>query len=86
MPLKPVPAGSVRARGRLGEKRCPMYDAAVKLVLETNRPTSSFIQRRLNIGYNRAANLIETMEQAGIVSQPNAAGKREILVKNREGL
>lgn len=73
------------AGGGSGEKD-PLYDAAVKLVLETNRPTSSFIQRRLNIGYNRAANLIETMEQAGIVSQPNAAGKREILVKNREGL
>lgn len=85
MPLKPVPAGSVRAPGAARGKRSPVRRGR-KLVLETNRPTSSFIQRRLNIGYNRAANLIETMEQAGIVSQPNAAGKREILVKNREGL
>ena len=73
-------------RGRNGEKD-PLYDEAVQLVLEQRRASTSFVQRRFSIGYNRAANLLESMEAAGIVSKANAAGKkREILVKEEGGI
>jgi DNA segregation ATPase FtsK/SpoIIIE, S-DNA-T family len=62
-----------------GEKD-PRYDEAVAAVLESRQPTISYIQRRLRIGYNGAARLIEAMEQAGVVTRPNAMGKREVLV------
>ncbi len=65
-------------------ERDPLYDQAVRMVLEDKRPTTSYVQRRFNIGYNRAANLLEAMEDAGIISKPNPAGKREILVRSGE--
>jgi len=58
----------------------PMYDQAVEVVMKTRRPSISLVQRHLRIGYNRAARLIEAMEQAGLVSAMNAAGNREVLV------
>jgi S-DNA-T family DNA segregation ATPase FtsK/SpoIIIE len=61
-----------------------LYDQAVAIVLRDKKPTTSYIQRRLSIGYNKAASLIEKMEQEGIVSAPNVAGKREILVAGGE--
>ena len=65
----------------------PLYDEAVQMVIQHKRAATSFVQRRFNIGYNRAANLLESMEAAGIVSKPNPAGKREVLVKdNTEAL
>ncbi len=70
--------------GRSGEKD-PLYDEAVQVVLESGRVSTSFVQRRFSIGYNRAANIIESMEAAGIVSRANAAGKREILVHDVAG-
>jgi S-DNA-T family DNA segregation ATPase FtsK/SpoIIIE len=57
----------------------PMYDQAVEVVMKTRRPSISLVQRHLRIGYNRAARLIEAMERAGLVSQMNAAGNREVL-------
>lgn len=57
-----------------------LYDEAVKIVLEDKRPTISYVQRKLRIGYQRAARLIETMEEQGIVSAPASNGNREILV------
>jgi DNA segregation ATPase FtsK/SpoIIIE, S-DNA-T family len=66
-----------------GEKD-PRYDEAVAAILESRQPTISYIQRRLRIGYNGAARLIEAMEQAGIVTRPNAMGKREVLVPKSE--
>ena len=57
-----------------------LYDKAVQLVTTENRPSISYLQRRLGIGYNRAANLIEKMEQEGVVSKPNSMGKRRVLV------
>lgn len=61
-----------------------LYDQAVAIVLRDKKPTTSYIQRRLSIGYNKAASLIEKMEQKGVISAPNAAGKREILVAGGE--
>lgn len=57
----------------------PLYDQAVQIVTETRRASASGIQRRLKIGYNRAARLIEAMEQAGIVSTQGSNGMREVL-------
>jgi len=56
-----------------------LYDRAVALVVRDQKASTSYIQRRLAIGYNRAADLMERMEQDGIVSPPNHSGKREIL-------
>jgi S-DNA-T family DNA segregation ATPase FtsK/SpoIIIE len=58
----------------------PMYDQAVEIVLKNRRPSISLVQRHLRIGYNRAARMIEAMEQAGLVSAMNGAGGREVLV------
>ncbi len=56
-----------------------LYEAAVNIVRDSNKPSISYIQRRLRIGYNKAANLIERMEAEGIVSTPDRSGKREVL-------
>ena len=57
-----------------------LYDKAVAIVARDKRASTSYIQRRLQIGYNRAARLIELMEEQGVVSPPNHQGKREVLV------
>ena len=56
-----------------------MFEEAVKIVLRDKKCSTSYIQRRLGIGYNRAASLVERMEQEGLVGAPNHVGKREIL-------
>ncbi|HQW58524.1 MAG TPA: FtsK/SpoIIIE domain-containing protein, partial [Gammaproteobacteria bacterium] len=61
-----------------------LYDSAVQIVAETRRASISHLQRRLKIGYNRAARLIETMEAAGIVSNMQSNGGREVLVQGSE--
>jgi S-DNA-T family DNA segregation ATPase FtsK/SpoIIIE len=61
-----------------------LYDQAVAVVLRDKKVSTSYIQRRLQIGYNKAASLIERMEQEGLISQANATGKREILVGDKE--
>src|SRR6202042_1377198 len=61
-----------------------LYTQAVRIVTRDRKASTSYIQRRLQIGYNRAASLIERMEQEGVVGQPNHAGKREILVGGDE--
>ena len=61
-----------------------LYDRAVAIVLRDRKASTSYIQRRLSIGYNRAASIIERMEQEGVVSRANHAGKRDILVPEDE--
>ncbi|MBL8609388.1 MAG: DNA translocase FtsK [Myxococcales bacterium] len=56
------------------------YDEAVRVVAETRRCSTSWLQRKLEIGYNRAARIVETMERRGIVGPPNGAKDREVLV------
>ena len=56
-----------------------LYDQAVALVCRERKASTSFVQRHLQIGYNRAARLIEKMEAEGVVSQANHVGKREVL-------
>lgn len=61
-----------------------LYQQAVQIVLRDKKASTSYIQRRLQIGYNRAASLMERMEHEGVVGQANHAGKREILMGNEE--
>jgi DNA segregation ATPase FtsK/SpoIIIE, S-DNA-T family len=69
--------GSEGAAGGSGDE---LYDQAVAVVLRDKKVSTSYVQRRLQIGYNKAASLIERMEQEGLISASNATGKREILV------
>ena len=62
----------------------PLYDQAVEVVIKHKRASISLVQRHLRIGYNRAARLLEQMEQSGMVSTMASNGNREILVPNRE--
>ena len=57
-----------------------LYDQAVAIVANDRKCSTSYIQRKLSIGYNRAAKIVETMEEQGIVSRSNHVGKREILI------
>jgi S-DNA-T family DNA segregation ATPase FtsK/SpoIIIE len=57
-----------------------LFDRAVAIVARDRKASTSYLQRRLSLGYNRAASLIERMEQEGMISPPNHAGKREILL------
>ena len=66
------------------EQNDELYDEAVQFVIESRRASISSVQRKLRIGYNRAARLIESMELAGVVSNMNSNGSREVLVPNRD--
>jgi S-DNA-T family DNA segregation ATPase FtsK/SpoIIIE len=76
-------AGSGEAGGGDAEAD-PLYDEAVAIVLRTRRASISAVQRQLRIGYNRAARLIEAMEQAGLVSPMESNGNRSVLVRAPE--
>lgn len=69
-------AGGTTTGGGEGD----LYDQAVAVVLRDKKPSISYVQRQLRVGYNKAADLIERMEREGILSKPNIAGKRDILV------
>uniref|UniRef100_UPI0024793CF0 FtsK/SpoIIIE domain-containing protein n=1 Tax=Methylobacterium segetis TaxID=2488750 RepID=UPI0024793CF0 len=73
--------GAVFDQGSFGEAGGDLYEQAVQVVLRDKKASTSYIQRRLQIGYNRAASLMEKMEIEGIVGPANHAGKREILVE-----
>jgi DNA segregation ATPase FtsK/SpoIIIE, S-DNA-T family len=64
------------------EESADYYDRAVNIVLRDRKVSTSYIQRRLSVGYNKAASLVERMEKEGVVSAPNHSGKREILIGN----
>jgi S-DNA-T family DNA segregation ATPase FtsK/SpoIIIE len=73
--------GAVFDQGSFGSAGMDPYDQAVAVVLRDRKASTSYIQRRLQIGYNRAASIMERMENEGIVGPANHAGKREILLE-----
>ena len=75
--------GEGETYGEFGDE---LYDQAVAVVLKDRKVSTSYVQRRLGIGYNRAATLIERMEKEGLIGAANHAGKREILVGNNEAV
>jgi S-DNA-T family DNA segregation ATPase FtsK/SpoIIIE len=82
-PRTPIPglAGEDSEGGGAGEsaESDPLYDEAVRIVTSERKPSISYVQRRLKIGYNRAARLLEAMEQAGLVGPLQANGARDVL-------
>jgi DNA segregation ATPase FtsK/SpoIIIE, S-DNA-T family len=74
------PGMSGAAAGEGGGESDPLYDEAVRIVTESRRASISGVQRRLKIGYNRAARMIEEMEHAGVVGPLQSNGSREVLV------
>ena len=79
----PIPGWSGVDSGSTDEQD-ELYDEAVNFVLESRRASISAVQRKLRIGYNRAARLIETMEESGLVSEMSSNGSREVLVPKRD--
>jgi S-DNA-T family DNA segregation ATPase FtsK/SpoIIIE len=73
------PVFDATAMGEAGDAT-DLYQQAVQIVLRDQKASTSYIQRRLQIGYNRAASIMERMEQEGVVGKANHAGKREILI------
>jgi len=82
--LKPREDDEGGAGGSGGSSDDPQYDRAVQIVAEAGYCSISHIQRKLSIGYNKAANLVERMESEGIVGPPSgkAGGRREVLIQN----
>lgn len=78
--------GSGSSGNGQGGEQDALYDQAVQIVVETRRASISHIQRRLKIGYNRAANIVESMEAAGVVSSMDGSGSREVLVSQEGGV
>ena len=79
----PIP-GWLGSESSSSEDSDDLYDEAVSFVLESRRASISAVQRKLRIGYNRAARLIESMEEAGLVSEMSSNGSREVLVPKRD--
>ncbi len=75
--------GNAGAAGGNGDD--DLYNQAVGIVLREKKASTSFVQRKLSIGYNRAARIIEQMEENGVVSAANHVGKREVLIGNMDG-
>jgi S-DNA-T family DNA segregation ATPase FtsK/SpoIIIE len=85
-PSGDVPGLEPNISGELDGEADPLYDQAVKIVTETRKASISGIQRRLKIGYNRAARMVETMEEAGIVGSLQTNGFREVLAPPPPGV
>ncbi len=80
----PAPAEAGGAAPRAASED-DLYDMAVAVVLRDRKASTSYLQRRLSIGYNRAADVIERMEREGLIGPPTGIGKREILITGRDG-
>jgi DNA segregation ATPase FtsK/SpoIIIE, S-DNA-T family len=76
--------GDFFGEGGGGDEKDALYDQAVEIVLKDRKASISYVQRKLKIGYNRAARLLEDMEKAGMVSALTSSGQRDILVPARQ--
>jgi S-DNA-T family DNA segregation ATPase FtsK/SpoIIIE len=80
MSSEPVPGLSPANAGGIEDTESdPLYDQAVMIVTQTRKASISGVQRRLKIGYNRAARMIEHMEETGVISTMETNGSREVL-------
>ena len=77
---------SASAPAGKGNDADALFERAVAIVLRDQKVSTSYIQRRLSIGYNRAADLIDRMEGEGLISPPNRTGKRHILMGESENM
>jgi len=80
----PIPGWSDTDNSDLSDENDELYDEAVSFVIESRRASISAVQRKLRIGYNRAARIIEAMEMAGLVSEMSSNGSREVLVPKQQ--
>jgi len=80
----PIPGWSDAEGSHSSDEDDELYDEAVSFVIESRRASISAVQRKLRIGYNRAARIIEAMEIAGLVSEMSSNGSREVLVPKRQ--
>jgi DNA segregation ATPase FtsK/SpoIIIE, S-DNA-T family len=77
-----IPSGDDSSGSGGGSGDDEMYDRAVEVVCRERKASTSFVQRHLQIGYNRAARIIERMEAEGVISRANHAGKRQVLARD----
>ena len=80
----PIPGWSDADNSYSSDENDELYDEAVSFVIESRRASISAVQRKLRIGYNRAARIIEAMEMAGLVSEMSSNGSREVLVPKQQ--
>jgi len=80
----PIPGWSDADNSDSSDENDELYDEAVSFVIESRRASISAVQRKLRIGYNRAARIIEAMEMAGLVSEMSSNGSREVLVPKQQ--
>ena len=80
----PTPILGVTSGGASGDGEEALYDQAVALICRERKASTSFVQRHLQIGYNRAARIIERMESEGVISRANHVGRREVLARDIE--
>ena len=80
----PIPGWSDGDNSDSSDENDELYDEAVSFVIESRRASISAVQRKLRIGYNRAARIIEAMEMAGLVSEMGSNGSREVLVPKQQ--
>jgi S-DNA-T family DNA segregation ATPase FtsK/SpoIIIE len=80
----PIPGWSDAESSESSDEDDELYDEAVNFVIESRRASISAVQRKLRIGYNRAARIIEAMEMAGLVSEMSSNGSREVLVPKQQ--
>ena len=80
--LEEVIKNDENAFENLSEEDEALITKSIDLIISTNKASTSFLQRNFQIGYNKAARIMETLEQRGVVSEPNHVGKREILIRN----
>jgi S-DNA-T family DNA segregation ATPase FtsK/SpoIIIE len=81
-PFIPGPDGAAAGGSGGGSAEDELYDQAVAIVCREHKASTSFVQRHLQIGYNRAARIIERMEAEGVISKANHVGKREVLARD----